>query len=88
MSEGVTPIRKGFITETPSQMQRIIDLQKALKAETDLMAAGVARDLVLIQGRLVDAVSHVDNPGVREEFRKLAETIKASCQRIDAIRGR
>lgn len=90
MSEGVTRLRTlpDQVIDLRTPAEKIVELQKSLAAEVALVEQRILDDMDRLRGRMDEAADYPVKPGVREEYRKLSETLTAAGQRLEAIRGR
>lgn len=90
MSGDVTRLRAlpDRVIDTRSPTEKIVELQKALSAEVDLVEYKLVHDMTDMVRRLSDAASLPMKPGIRDEFRRLSDHISAVATRVDALRQR
>lgn len=82
-----TPLRQTSLDTRPPE-PRILELQKALDAEVELLVQRIYEDVLRVQGRLESAKDYPIKPGIKEEFRSLGEALGMSTKRLQAIRSR
>lgn len=80
-----TPLRRD---QARSPHERILDLQKALNVEMELLEEQAIIKLHDAAADAFRASEATPKVGVRQEFAKLSTSIKEALQRIEAIRSR